>query len=349
MDEEPVPAQTSVKSAMSTASYGRAPSRHLQQLLAAGGFLAPLLQERTIDGIGIEVQLRNGDEVHLYCGLTRVVSCRPYGNDSVRVEAHKTYASQPCATLLFRPDGLRGDAYLRDAWSVDDPSFTPALDAFLHRVQVGDSHRKEGSIQARWSKVTEPWIVFDKEAQLAYPSKEERERQLSEATSRSVEAARNELCTVARSRRSLPNSRDRWAMPPRRKTWLKVDQLAVDSTGNLVLLEVKDASARAKDVYYAPFQLLQSVWEWYRAPKDVLGSLQKLLDVRMDLGLTPRRAPALAGRLRAAVAFGDDDRSEAVRRRYTEVLGIANPHLPPGVSPMETWSLPEVGEPIRLT
>ena len=141
-------------------------------------------------------------------------------------------------------------------------------------MTVGERQTKEGSIQARWSRVSAPWVVFDKEAQLAYPSKLARARLLSEAFRPSVEAARNELHLLAQSRRSLPNRRDRWAMPPKGKTRLKIDQLAVDPAGNLVLLEIKDASGSASGVYYAPFQLLQNVWEWQRALPTVRDSLQ---------------------------------------------------------------------------
>ena len=330
-------------------SYNRSPSPALRRLLADDGFLAPLLREWTTNGIEIEVQFRSGDEVHLYCGLTCIVKCRRDGDSLIRVESHRTYACRPCANRLFRP-ASRGvnsrGTYVSDVWSVADPAFTPALETFLDEVTVGERQTKEGSIQARWSRVIAPWIVFDKEAQLAYPSKLERARLLSEAFRPSVEAARNELYLLAQSRRSLPNKRDHWAMPPKGKTRLKIDQLAVDSAGNLVLLEIKDASGSASEVYYAPFQLLQNVWEWQRALPSVRDSVQELLDARVELGLTPGGVPRITGGFRAAVGFGADERNEEVRSRYSEVLRIVNALLPPGVS-IETWTIVN-GKPIRI-
>ena len=112
-----------------------------------------------------------------------------------------------------------------------------------------------------------------------------------------------------------------------------------------VLLEIKDASGSASEIYYAPFQLLQNVWEWKRALPAVRGSLQRLLDARVELGLTPGGVPRITGGVRAAIGFGADERSERVRSRYSEVLGIVNAQLPPGVSSIETWAFVN-GEPI---
>ena len=350
MDARALLASRNGMTEMDAPSYNRTPSPALRELLKADGFLAPLLRERTTNGIEIEVQFRSGDEVHLYCGLTRIVKCRRDSDGSIWVESHRTYARQPCANRLFRPANRRlnkRDTYVSDSWSVGDPAFATALEFFLEGVKVGKRQTKEGSIQGRWSRVHSPWIVFDKEAQLAYPSKQAQKRLLSEAFCPSVEAARRDLYLLAESRRSLPNRRDHWAMLPKEKTRLKTDQLAVDSAGNLVLLEIKDASGSASEVYYAPFQLLQIIWEWQRALPAVRGSLQRLLDARVGLGLTPGRVPHITGGIRAAVGFGADERSKEVRSRYSEVLRIVNALLPLGVSSIETWALVN-GEPIYL-
>ena len=237
--------------------------------------------------------------------------------------------------------------YLRDEWAVGEPEFAQALDVFLGNVRVDERQRKEGAIQARWAQIGDPWVASDKEAVLGYPSEKERTRQLLEAFDPSVDEAREQLCALAESRRSLPTRRDHWAMPPQQKTRLELDQLAVDSTGNLVLLEIKEASASAQTVYYAPFQLLQNVWEWHRALNTVRSSVQELLDARIDLGLSPPDVPPITGGLRAMIAFGEDTRSTEVKRRYCEVMHIANRLLPSDVPPIETWCL-KGGEPVPV-
>ena len=333
-----------------SASYDRVPSESLQRLLAPEGFLAPLLRKIKVEGIDLEAHLRPENEVHVYCGLTCLVKTRLSGSGDVWVESHKTYANKPRAKRLFRPGRTREvnrGAYARDVWAVDEPGFAQALETFLGGVRVDARQRKEGDVQARWSRVTEPWIPFDKEAALAYPSAAERGRQLSGAFRPSVDDARGKLTALALSRRSLPARRDRWRMPPNPKDRLKLDQLAVDPAGNLVLLELKDTSGSSSEVYYAPFQLLQNAWEWHRALNGVRRSLQDLLDVRVKLGLTPGHVPPLTGGLRAAVGFGNDRRSPEVRDRYLEVLNIAKAYLPPGIPPIETWAL-EHEQPVRL-
>ena len=332
------------------AFYERVPSRQLRQTLAPDGFLAPLLAKRTVGGVDLELHLRRGDEVHLYCGLTCLVKGGLEGSGSVWIESHRTYASQRCASGLFRPERTRNASrdYRRAAWRMSEAGFANALDDFLAVVCVNPRQTREGAIQARWSRINAPWLVIDKEAALAYPSEPERERQLKRAFRPSVEEARGELRALALSRRSLPSRQEHWAMPPDPKDRLKLDQLAVDPAGNLVLVEIKNASGSSSKVYYAPFQLLQNVWEWHCALDAVRDSLQELLDARVHLGLTAAEASPLAGGIRAAVGFGEDGRSEEVRRRYAQVLAIANAHLPPGVAPIETWVLAEGREPARI-
>ena len=350
LDAQALSARQTAVMEVRSPSYERTPSQRLRVLLKANGFLASLLEKRARNGIGLELHLRRGNEAHLYCGLTCLVKSGLSRDGEVWVKSHTTYATQECASQLIRPGRatlVDRDDYLRDVWNVDEPGFARALDSFLDVVEIDPRQRKEGAIQARWALVREPWIVFDKEAALSYPSERARAVQMADAFRPAVDEARDRLRAVALSRRSLLNSRQHWAMPPTPKTRLKLDALAVDPEGNLVLLEIKDGSGSSAEIYYAPFQLLQNVWEWHRALPVVRNSVQELLNARMELGLTPGGVPRVAGGIRAVVGFGEDERSAPVRRRYLEVLGIVNSLLPPGVSPIETWAM-ENGKPVRL-
>ncbi len=281
-------------------------------LLSPGGFLAPLLglNKRTVVGLKLDVHLRPKDEVHVYCGLTRVLDAQRLRSGQIKASAHKDYRDKPSAKAIFR------------TWNTSESDkFERALGNYLRDVVVGGQHTDhEGTVQWRWSRVNEPWTPFDREARLRYRSREER-RRLTDFDH--VKAARTELM-------------GRWARLPTRG--LKVDQLAVDGDGRLVLIELKDASATSDKVYYAPLQLLQYVWQWHCALEHVRDDVQELIDARVKLGLTPTSIPPLTGGIRPIVGFGADCRSDEVKRRYEEVLRVVNAHLPPGVSPIETWA-----------
>ena len=297
-------------------AYHREPSEALRRSLA-GGMLAPLLalQRRKLGGCELDVHLRTDDEVHVYCGLTRPVRVC-FGTTGIRVTAAKSYARQECARPI-----------LRQWWHdrADAPAFAHALSTYLDGVAVGSRWTGgEGRVQSDWSRVVEPWIPFDREAVLAYTSTVERN-----------EERRFERVIRARERIERLRQSRGWAQLPRRGG--EADQLAVDTDGTLVIIELKDASKSG--VYYAPLQLLQYVWEWHEAFAAVRQQLQGLLDARVELGLTPSAVPRIGHGIRAVVGFGEDRRSPEVSRRYAAVLDIVNAHLPPGVRKIETWAL----------
>ena len=311
-------------------AYDRAPSPEMQALLSTGGFLAPLLalSKRKVARCHLDVHLRPDDKAIVYCGLTKLVDIS-LKNGMINVTAESTYTTQSCAGDLFRE------------WNTRESGFEETLSNYLDNVVVAEAQTgREGGIQARWSRVTEPWIPFDRDAVLAYESETEKAKVME---CKEVDEAYMQLGAIVASKRKLPSRKDHWAMLPQRKKSNEIDQIAVDPQGRLVIVELKDASA--SDVYYAPFQLLQYVLEWHNALGAVQGSLQRLLDARVALGLTPANVPRITGGIRAAIGFVEDDRSEEVRFRYERVLAVVNTHLPPGVPPIETWKLWVAGPP----
>ena len=317
-----------------TPSYDRAPSERLKTLLSPGGFLEPLLglTKWRVADLELDVHFRVNDEVQVYCGLTRILNVRRNRNGAVNISAHQTYSEQDCAQGILRQ------------WDTDDADeFRESLDAYLSKVKVRKSHTaREGAIQFLWSRVTYPWTPFDREAVLSYSiqaeSKEAREFD-------QVNLARTALRAIVETQRKSAGQRDRWTEPP--TGGREIDQLAIDSEGRLVLVELKDASASSASVYYTPLQLLHYVWEWHDALESVRGQLQELLDARVALGLTPGPAPRLTGGIRAVVGFGCDTRTGEVKRRYDRVWQVVNRHLPCCVPPIETWAFEDRPSPVQ--
>ena len=308
-------------SSPAVAAYCRAPSKELRHALSTGPLRAlQSLGEREVAGCHLDVHLRRKDEVHVYCGLTRPVVVHRKSNGDVRVTAAKSYAKQVCSQGFF---GL----WQQDR--LDATEFELKLTKYLKRVIIAPRWvRREGSVQNAWSRIAEPWVRFDREAVLEYPSTSERDR------SRCFDA-------VARARERVETLRvsQGWAKLPERGG--EVDQLAVDSDGRLVVIELKHASASG--VYYAPLQLLQYVWEWHDAFETTRNSVQELLDARVELRLTPTDVARIGSRIRPIVGFGVDKPPKEAKQRYAKILTLVNQHLPPGADPVETWSLDRLG------
>ena len=307
---------------MPTPAYCRAPSPELQALLSPGGFLAPLveLSGREVGGHYHDVHFRANDEVHVYRGLTRLVTVRRAFHDAVNLTASSTYNNQSCAQDFLR------------RWRVDERGFSEELCRYLCNITVASRWIcGEGKVQEQWSRVRVPWIPFDREGVLQGP-REKREDLLQ------IRKAQGELTELYNLETKAGK---RWSGP--KVTGTELDQIAVDKNGRLVLIELKDAKKRNSEVYYAPFQLLQYLWEWHSALEAVRCDLQAIIDARVAVGLAPPDAPILTGGMRASVGFSADSRSAEVRRRYGKVLEVVNRHLPDGMGPIETWEITDAG------
>ncbi len=289
--------------------YDRAPSPEFLKHLRAAGILESLLSlvEEKTGGVGLDVHFRRDDEVHVYCGMTRILVAKFLWGRGVRITAHRTYATQACARDLFR------------TWRVGESGFSRALRTYVHGVKVGARWTKaEGAIQMWWSRVSEPWVPIDREVVL--------EGQADALAFPRVRAALADLTAIA--------ANNGWAAPAPGAT--ELDQLGVDSCGRLVLIELKDASRSTAALYYAPFQLLQSIWVWHDAFDAVRDGVDALIGARINAGLTPP-VPRLSGNIRPVVGFGRDLRSPEARRRFGLVLPVVNKHLPDGVPDIEVW------------
>ena len=295
--------------------YLRAPSSGLLTLLQPGEFLSPLicLNERNVQGLCLDVHFRPGDQVAVYCGRANILTVELRPPKLVRVTANDSYRQQ--YPSLFCD------------WRIDDSGFRPALNAYIGVLEVESTYvRPEGRVQTQWSKETRHWTTFDKEAMLSYETKSHRNSDTDYPETRD---ARKELDHIVNA------DGEPWSNLDRNWSPLKLDLLACDREGQLVPIEVKHSLSD----YYAPFQLLHYVWEWYRALKDnclLLAELQTLIESRAELGLSSSFG-RITNRIRPVVAVGEKDVSKKTQSRYGKVLQMVNRHLPPDVSPVETW------------
>lgn len=321
-------------------AYDRAPSKKLMNLCREGGLLHPLVQlnrepcAKQHQGVPLDVHFRK-NEMHVYCGHARIVKATYVSTrEEVRLESEYT--------------GNHRDLF--KYWDVETCAsiLSKELGAYLENVDVDSRAEGEGRLQALWgsrtisTSVDSSWDSIDREVQLRFPNNSAKD-QADERANVEVERARRVVFDIARRGTS-------WALP--RETGNRLDQMAVDGEGNLVLIEIKDAEKGSPaELFYAPLQLLRYVHIWHSALMRlrVWEQVQNLVAARCELGLSSC-LPKLSGGIRAAVCFGSfgDHPSREVKRRFYEVLGVVNSHLPSGVCPIETWCLDQRGEPRHL-
>ena len=77
----------------SNPAYKRAPSQELQSMMLPGGVLRPLVEvsKREVSGHCHDVHFRANEEVHVYRGLTRLLTVRKMPDGSVSLTADSTY------------------------------------------------------------------------------------------------------------------------------------------------------------------------------------------------------------------------------------------------------------------
>jgi hypothetical protein len=300
--------------------YARAPSRELTGLLGPGGSLSPLLAPRVVAGVALDVHLRERDHVNVYCGGTVLVDAWLSRDGRVQVSAGSGYRSQDCAVLLS------------SSWRVDEPQpvLRERLDHYLAHVSVSPKWAAgEYAVQASWT-VRAPWLPFDREGVLGYPSR------LAKTNARDVPAVR-----AARAEAGRPRVVGHYGA--------EVDQLAIDPAGHLVLIELKDAGrvGNQDSVVDAPLQLLQYLHEWANALDTVRDQIARVVRARIEVGLSPPETPTLTGGIRPVLAFGTAHPKSSARGRLDAVRDVANRHLPIGTSPIELWAM-DHGGPVRL-
>ena len=120
----------------------------------------PDLNRRRVAGADLDVHLRVRDGVQVYCGLTRLLDIPRTGDGRVAVSAHNTYRLRACAKDIFQ------------RWRTDEPEEFNRSPRCLpgKRFRKPAVCRRGGGGPMPVDQGTEPWVPFDREAVISYPS-----------------------------------------------------------------------------------------------------------------------------------------------------------------------------------
>jgi hypothetical protein len=219
-------------------SYDHRAAEPLLAALEPGGPLHGLT-DLVLEGEDLDLGLRSRHAT-LYVGPTRAADVRvdPAGRFALRPQASASVAA--AAGRLWNeswaawqpPDALAED------W--------PAIERYL-REAVAAAHtryrRREGALQAWLARAPhEDFVVVDREAVIAFPSRQDKSAVLAQQRA-PIDAA------VA----ALRAEGHAWAAAPRR-FGDEIDALAIDASGRVIVIEAKHA-ADTRGVTWAPAQV----------------------------------------------------------------------------------------------
>ena len=304
--------------------YPRAPSDDLKELLR--GPLASLLElndhKLNVSDrmMRLDVHFRIDDTINVYCGDTSLLEVQRKKDDRLTLKVHENNISDAYKARIAnkkdrRPNNKGYITWETDKfWKTDKSGFKEEFEEELASYLGPEKDNKGRNVAVS----NERWITG--------------EALLREQWARVVKDPWTPFDRGA----ALSGGGGR-----------KVDQLAVDRDGSLVVVVIKDAK-KPHDFSKELQKFLEYIKQWNMALKqeEVRGDLQELIDARKEFNLTAEDVPSLGNRIRAAICFGSEGPSNV--KSFYAALDDVNARLPEGVNPIETWKLDEEGRPCLL-
>lgn len=326
--------------------FDRVVSEALLDVVRPGGDFDTLVERRNGSSIiGLDVQLRRDQRgtrswASLMLGLTNVLDLFEQ-NGRFWLRAHATHQQAGGFDPVWSTPRLGADlAALRE-------EVQGYLDSILGPGGVDSSHvSREGKVQAAMcSMISTDYGVVQREAAISFASQSLKDGIVVPLATAVTGAVSNVTPDGAPW---WPGVRDRGVMP---SLGTEADVLALDSTGRLLVIEVKPAE-EIKGLAWGPAQVrmyAELFASWLDADEDFARDrLAAMADQRRALGLLDDRwSPASAGQLRVlpVLAIGSGQMSREAMPRITaiaEALSSLN-WSSNRVDPFEVWLLDDDG------
>ena len=276
-----------------TARYNRTLSEDVKRALvkdSAWHFLIADIEGLSVDRFALDIQIREDNEIMYYHGTTRLLSVKFSNNAKTKVwfatasadEAYGGYpeCSKEYSSLMKKPWPLKDAIVFKNAWQA-------YLEAALKGVKPQYySNKQEGYWQNRlciqfgpfWTPNDE-WLVIDRECVIGFDNTPEKEKHYAEAK-QSFSAIKCKL---------QHDNPAQWGQPDDKSFGDEVDMLAINKSGELVVIELKHGK-NTSGIYWGPLQ----VGTYYQAFKTALLAIKEEIRAvalqKIDLGLLPSSA-----------------------------------------------------------
>ena len=308
-----------------SARYNRVLDPEVESMLAEDGELRFLITDAPElspnDPYALDIQIREGNQVMYYNGTTRVLTLqfrRKYNNAPVTIKASAAAAYGNYEESEREFNDLMKE---KKVWSLFEiPEFKLAWQAYLKAAIKAANDRyykngREGFWQNRlcvefgrnWTPSSD-WLVIDRECVIGFDNSDDKTKHYEKAfkPAMSIKGALQ------------ASDSKKWGNPDKKGFGDEVDMLAIDKSGDLIVIELKHGVNTA-GIYWGPLQAGVYHAAFKDAPPEVLQGIQCLIAQKIKLGLLP---DAAAKRVSSSLKLGDPVLAIAEPKKKSHCWGM---------------------------
>jgi len=278
-----------------------------------------------------DVQIREKNNVAVYCGLTKILNINFYqsGNVPFIFNADSdTYKKQSCFPKI---EDYTNQKLIQN--SVND---------YFKQVVVGDNWwKKEGIVQTQYLSICArkwndnvPAAIFDKEVVFSYLN-DAIKKDYTEKHKEQVNSIKQKLAkSIGRNWKEIKDTKSD-----------ELDLMGISSKGDeLFLIEAKADNASAEQIYYSPFQLLYYVLQLKEALGDnstIIENINEFINQKKAITLLPADFPQLTEvkKIIPVLAVKKKLWSDEVQNRLMSTIRFIKPYSKNSMSNFEIWEI----------
>lgn len=277
-----------------------------------------------------DVQIREKNNVAVYCGLTKILNINLHqtGDVPFTFNADYTYRNQACFPKI-------------ENYS-DRELIQNSVTEYFNQVVVSENWwKKEGIVQTHYLSICArnwntnvPAAIFDKEVVFSYLN-DAIKKDYTEQHKEQVNSIKQNLAkSIGKNWKAIKETKSD-----------ELDLMGISSKGDEVfLIEAKADKASAEQIYYSPFQLLYYVLQLKEALDDnstTIENINELLNQKKAINLLPADFPELTEvkKITPVLAVKKKLWSDEVQSRLMSTIRFINPYTNKSLSNFEIWEI----------